>query len=268
MPFVELPSSPLAPGATPVRIRYRDFGRGAPLVFLHGGWGYEAYPFDQQIAALASTCRIIIPDRSGYGGSTSIERLDLDFHQRAAEETRAVIDALGLERPILWGHSDGAVVATLVALADPDRVRGAILEATHFAGRKPASRAFFESMAANPDSVGDRLAAVLLRDHGDHWRDVIRRHSSAWLRLGDARQEGDFYGGRLFELRSAAVIHGVRDPRTEPGELAAIRSALAQAEFLVRSDGAHSPHSESATADAVTRFASRLVSTWRQSPKA
>lgn len=268
MPFIELPSLPLVPGPTRVRVQYRDCGKGAPLVFLHGGWGYEAYPFDRQIAELASTCRIVIPDRTGYGGSARIERLENDFHKRAAVETRAVIDMLGLERPVLWGHIDGAVIAVLVALADPDCVRGTILEATHFSGRKPASRAFFESIAANPDSIGDRLAAALLRDHGDDWRDVVRRHSSAWLRLGDARQEGDFYEGRLSELRTAAVIHGVRDPRTEPGELVAIRTALARAECLVLPDGGHSPHSEPATADAVTHFARRHVSAWTESPTA
>ena len=41
MPFVELPSSPLAPGVAPVRIHYREHGICRPLLILHGGWGYE-----------------------------------------------------------------------------------------------------------------------------------------------------------------------------------------------------------------------------------
>jgi hypothetical protein len=32
-------------------------------VILHGGWGYEAYPFDDAIAALARSRRVIAPDR-------------------------------------------------------------------------------------------------------------------------------------------------------------------------------------------------------------
>ena len=35
---------------SPVRIHYRDVGNGPPIVFLHSGWGYGIYPFDQQIA--------------------------------------------------------------------------------------------------------------------------------------------------------------------------------------------------------------------------
>ena len=51
------------------------------------------------------------------------------------------------------------------------------------------------------------------------------------------------------------VIHGARDPRTEPGELDALRAALgdASARFAILPEGGHSPHSERATADEVTR---------------
>jgi pimeloyl-ACP methyl ester carboxylesterase len=260
VPFVELPESPLAPDASPVRIRYRECGRGAPVVFLHGGWGYEIYPCDRQIAALGARRQIVIPDRSGYGGSTAIERLDADFHRAAAVETLAFVDALNLDAPVLWGHSDGAVIALLIALDAPGRLGGVVLEATHLSGRKPASRAFFETTARNPESVGERAAAVLAHDHGDAWRGVIARHSRAWLKMAECPAEADFYGGRLGDLRvPALLIHGARDPRTEPGELDALRGALPGAEHLVLPEGGHSPHSERATSDLVTRAAARFL---------
>jgi pimeloyl-ACP methyl ester carboxylesterase len=62
-----------------------------------------------------------MPDRSGYGQSAAIDALPSDFHRRAADETRAVIEGLGLERPVLWGHSDGAIIALLLARARPGR---------------------------------------------------------------------------------------------------------------------------------------------------
>jgi pimeloyl-ACP methyl ester carboxylesterase len=255
---LELAASPLAPGVSPARIRYRECGRGAPLVFLHGGWGYEIYPFDRQIAALSATHRIIIPDRSGYGGSSRIVSLDSDFHHAAADETLAVVDALGLDRPALWGHSDGAVIAALIGLRAPDRVSRLVLEAMHLHPQKPSSREFFASTAANPESVADRVAAILAHDHGEDWRRVIARHSAAWLRLGG--QEFDFYGGRLRELSVPTLfVHGARDPRTEPGELDALCVQLAHAELHVLPEGAHSPHSERATADAVTRLAAAFL---------
>ena len=121
----------------------------------------STHPFDRQVAALAATHRLVAPDRTGYGRSNGLRDLPTDFHQRAAEETIRVLDALGLARPIVWGHSDGAVIALRLGLTAPSRVAGIIAEATHFFRDKPASRAFFETMRDAPDLLGDRVTAVL-----------------------------------------------------------------------------------------------------------
>jgi len=264
VPVVDIASSPLAPGVSPVRIHYRTTGAGSPLLFLHGGWGYGIYPIDRQVAALADRHRIVIPDRSGYGGSGRIDELPADFHRRALEETRAVVDALGLERPMLWGHSDGAIVALLYALAWPDRVKGVIVEAMHYLKRKPSSRTFFEEAIRDPRSLGAGVGAVLERDHGATWPRVIELHARAWLRIADeARSDDeDFYAGRLGDVAAPVlVVHGARDPRTEPGEMDAVRRALGSASVVILPDGGHSPHSERATADTVTTLVDTFLRT-------
>jgi len=278
VPFIDLAGSPLANGISPVRIHYRDAGAGPPIVFLHSGWGYEIYPFDRQAAAFEPCHRIVAPDRSGYGKSTAIESLPPDFHARAADETRAVIEALGLQRPVVWGHSDGAIIGLLLALRAPAIVRGVIAEATHFYRRKPRSRAFFESMADDPQALGDGVIGVLARDHGARWPDVIGRHARAWQRIAEdaASDSDDFYGGRLGEIAvPALLVHGARDPRTEPAEIEAMEGAFESArgvrlqadlaggpakagrhvQLTVLAAGGHSPHSEPATADDVARHA-------------
>ena len=263
MPHIDLVSSALAPGLSPVRVYYREAGTGRPIVILHGGWGYEIYPFDRQLAALAADRRIVIPDRSGYGRSERIARQETDFHHRAAEETWGVIDALGLEQPTLWGHSDGAIIALLMGLSAPDRLNQVIVEATHFFRNKPSSREFFETMIGDPNGLGPRVTTILERDHGPRWRDQIRMNGDAWLRIAadQSAPTADLYGGRLGEFRAPIlVIHGARDPRTEPGEIEALRAALdrrdgGSSRFVVLPDGEHSPHSERATADEVTRIA-------------
>jgi pimeloyl-ACP methyl ester carboxylesterase len=267
VPHLDLPSSALAPGVSPVRIHYRDAGSGQPIVILHGGWGYEIYSFARQIDVLARERRSVAPDRTGYGGSGRLVRQETDFHHRAAAETLAVIDALGLERPVVWGHSDGAVIALLMGLSAPDRIGGLIVEATHFFRSKPASRGFFETMLHDPDGLGERVAGILAREHGEAWRDLIRANGDAWLRIAvdPSAPTADLYGGRLEGLRvPALLIHGARDPRTEPGELDALREALecgaqARRHFAVLPEGGHSPHSERATADEVTALAQRFV---------
>ncbi|HKY04817.1 MAG TPA: alpha/beta hydrolase, partial [Blastocatellia bacterium] len=184
MPTAILKESPSIPGTSPVPIHYRQHGDGPPLVYLHGGWGYEAYPFDLQITAFQDSHKILIPDRTGYGNSLKIADFPVDFHRRAAQETRLFLDALAIEKAILWGHSDGSVIAALMALEWPDRVRAVILEAFHYYRVKPGSQDFFNSMVINPYLLGDKISAVLIGDHGrEHWQQVIRNNGLGWQKI-------------------------------------------------------------------------------------
>ncbi len=286
--ILSLEASPLAPGRAPVPIACRRFGAGTPLLFLHGGWGYEAYPFDRQIAALKDRYRVFVPDRTGYGGSGRIERLPIDFHRRAAVETLAVIDALqrleveagvegARERPVLWGHSDGAVIALHAGLLFPERIAGIVAEATHLLRRKPASRQFFETVARSPERLDPNLLEVFERDHGADWRRVIAMTGDAWLRLADLGPvpAADLYDGTLPSLRvPTLLVHGARDPRTEPNELRRLRTALCRPAGSRAGHGAtlrsphrtivfahtgHSPHTSRRRADHVTRTAAKFL---------
>jgi pimeloyl-ACP methyl ester carboxylesterase len=251
MPYVELPNSPHAPGIRPVKIHYRDVGSGPPVIFLHGGWGYRAYPIKRQIDALKDHIRFIIPDRSGYGGSTQVPGpMPVDFHQRAAEETLLVLEALGIKRAIFWGHSDGAVIAVKIGLSAPKRCERLLLEAFHFEPAKPNSRSFFQQFAAHPGDVKEKMQKLLIADHGnekDRWKKVVQRNCRVWLELAaqSKRPDDDLFDGQLSKLRvPATFMHGRGDPRTEPGELERVQEALPRAKMRYVETGRHSPHSE------------------------
>lgn len=263
MPKISIAKSALLPGTTPIELHYRDVGSGRPLVFLHGGWGYQIYPFDRQIGAFNDRFRIVIPDRTGYGGSMRLAHVPTDFHSRAAAETICLLDALNLERPILWGHSDGAVIGARIGLSRPDRISALILEAFHYYRVKPGSRAFFEQMANTPESFGERVVSKLAQDHGDEqWRKLLLMNGEAWLRIADEATDKfqDLYDGELSRLSVPTLfIHGSNDPRTEPGELDAVRAALPEAQMAIIEGGGHSPHSESASADDATQIAGAFL---------
>src|SRR5579872_1893622 len=156
---------------------YREFGTGFPLLFLHGGWGYTLYPFDIQIDALGTKYRILIPDRTGYGGSGRLKAFPVGFHELAAAEMRRFLDDLGIDRCVLWGHSDGAVTAARMALTQPERFPAIILEAIHYDRCKPSSRSFFETAATNPRKFGSGVASILAKEHGeDYWEHLLKVH--------------------------------------------------------------------------------------------
>ncbi len=244
--WVELPSSSLAPGIRPVSIFYRRFGRGVPLLFLHGGWGYLSYPVDSLAVSLAEF-DVFIPDRSGYGRSSRVVTFAQPLHQAGAEETIGFMDALSIDACVLWGHSDGAVMAANVALRAPRRVLAVVMEASHFDRHKPGSEEFFRGLTTHPTGVGPKMSSRLIEDHGEgYWEEVLAMEGHAWLRIlaGADLPDQDLYGGRLSELSvPTLLLHGSNDPRTEPGELEALCSLLPEAQVTVLEGGGHCPHS-------------------------
>jgi len=175
----------------------------------------------------------------------------MDFHRRAAQETLLVLDALGIERAVFWGHSDGAVIAAMIGLRAPERCGRLILEAFHLYRSKPRSHdIFFQRFADHPGQVSEKLQKLLAADHGaEHWRNVVQRNCRAWLGLAAAstRPDEDLYDGRLGGLQMPVTfMHGRGDPRTEPGEIERASSALRGAEVRLIENGRHSPHSEEA----------------------
>jgi pimeloyl-ACP methyl ester carboxylesterase len=276
MPFITI-DSPLA-GRT-AEIYYRQVGEGVCLCFLHGGWGYDVYSLERQRDAIQDF-QVIIADRSGYGRSTKPAIFTIDFHRRAAEETLRCMDALDIRKCIFWGHSDGAVIAVWLGLMAPERCLGLILEALHYYRDKPGSRGFFETMVLAPESFGANVGRVLASEHGEpYWRQLMSSEGQVWLDIARSASTArrDLYEGRLSELTVPTLfIHGAQDPRTEPGELDAIRHELASQQAKCRptedrapascmhiiDNGGHSPHSEDAAAAECGRVVRQAMILW------
>lgn len=104
---------------------YLDKGRGRPLVLLHGN-GESCEYFAPVLDRLAADYRVIAPDTRGHGRTP---RGGAPFTIRQfAEDLRALLDQLGLERVHLLGFSDGANIAMIFAMRYPERVDRLILD--------------------------------------------------------------------------------------------------------------------------------------------
>jgi proline iminopeptidase len=101
-------------------------GPGAPLVTLHGGPGFPS-DYLEPLTALADERPIVFYDQLGCGRSDRPADPSLWRVERFVGELAALIEALGLDRPHLLGHSWGAMLAVEFALARPDAARGLAL---------------------------------------------------------------------------------------------------------------------------------------------
>ena len=104
------------------------------LVFLHEGLGSVAMWRDFPVrVAHATGCRTVVYSRYGYGQSDLLEAPHgTDYmHREAREALPDLLHALGIERPVLVGHSDGASIALIHAAASGRPVAGLALMAPH-----------------------------------------------------------------------------------------------------------------------------------------
>ncbi len=111
-----------------------DPGVSPRLVFLHEGLGSTAMWRDFPAAVARRTGhRALVYSRRGYGQSDPVPlpRPVSFMHEEALGPLPALLAGLGVERPILVGHSDGASIALIYAGTWPDRVDALVLEAPH-----------------------------------------------------------------------------------------------------------------------------------------
>ncbi len=129
------PKHQTIPDAYELNVKLGGPDVGPALVFLHGGGG-ESNNFKHQLNHYAAQgYRVIAIDGNGSGKS--------DFrplsvwakrhgapptpHEEHAHDLRAVLDALGIEKAVLIGHSDGAAIAQTFSALYPERVAGQVL---------------------------------------------------------------------------------------------------------------------------------------------
>lgn len=109
------------------RFHFLEWGReDAPsIVLLHGGH-QSAHSWDLVSLHLAQNYRVLALDQRGHGDSEWSRDVDYSNHTMALDAA-AFIDALGLERPILMGHSMGGRNSLLLTKHDPARLRALIV---------------------------------------------------------------------------------------------------------------------------------------------
>jgi pimeloyl-ACP methyl ester carboxylesterase len=144
-------------------LAYEDLGHGErPLVLVHGFTGFRD-DFREQQPALTALGRTILYDHRGHGDSSKGGAAASYSFAQLVDDLRAVLDALGVQRCDLLGHSMGGMITLRFALDCPERVASLVLMDT--AARPPDHMPRAPLAAAGAIARSDGLArlADLLR---------------------------------------------------------------------------------------------------------
>ncbi|MEQ8263734.1 alpha/beta hydrolase [Pseudohaliea sp.] len=148
--------------AGPWQVHYRVAGAGAPVVLLHPSPLSSAF-LAPATAVVARRARALAPDTPGYGDSDPLPPALAPGEGLApyVAALLAFVDALALERPLIYGSATGAQLAIEFARAHPGRCAGLVLENVALfedAEREALLAGYFPDLAPRPD--GSHLAAA------------------------------------------------------------------------------------------------------------
>ena len=171
------------------RMYYEDYGRGRPLVLLHGGLNTIAGSFARQIPLLARHHRVIAIEQVGHG-HTADARDTFTYDQMAAD-TDQLLHQLDVGPADFVGWSDGGIIALVIARRDPGAVRRLVVSGVNvdIDGERPEDvQALRDDRDTDPVAYKvrqlwltpvvlersdlERIAAPVLLVSGDH--DAIR----------------------------------------------------------------------------------------------
>ncbi|MDB5792765.1 MAG: alpha/beta hydrolase [Massilia sp.] len=208
------------PGA---RLHVRESGNGPPILLLHGLGGQSAH-FDYGVfEQLAHSHRVVAVDRPGSGYSRRDAGSAPDVSTQAAA-LAALIEQLGLGRPLVAGHSLGGAIALTLALEHPDKVGALALVAplTHVQANapvvfkalsiaSPSLRTLFAWTLATPGAIkgGKKLLAAVFAPE-------------------KAPRDFPVKGGGMLSLRPGQFLASSADMQALPGRMPQIAARYAQ----------------------------------------
>ena len=132
LPIPPPPPAPSESGTTAVngaRLHYALYGKGEPLILLHGGLG-NGENWANQIPAFAARYRVLTIDSRGHGRST--RGTGSMSYRQMADDVVAVMDTLHIPKAAVVGWSDGGIIGLDMAIRYPARLTALVTYGTNY----------------------------------------------------------------------------------------------------------------------------------------
>jgi pimeloyl-ACP methyl ester carboxylesterase len=238
--FVDVSGQGLVPAGT-------EMAERPTLLLLHGGPGADHSSYKPTLDPLSDVAQLVYYDHRGNGRSDPRPKSEWNLKTWSADVGR-VIDALGLDRPILVGLSFGGFVAQSFASLQPDRVAGMILISTipfvdlnasvSMFGQLGGDQAAEAALAAlGPGATSSpevrerffKICGPLYTQSGANVfgpSPVLFNHEMAQFFIRGERQTMDLRDGLANVTAPTLILAGSLDPVTPASGARAIRDAL------------------------------------------
>jgi 3-oxoadipate enol-lactonase len=229
------------------RIWYQDSGGpGLPLVLAHG-FLMDSEMFDPQVEALAGDQRVITWDQRGHGRTESTP--EPFSYWDSADDQRALLDHLGVQRAVVGGMSQGGFIGLRFALRYPERTAGLVLIDTQSGLEDPEKVPEYDMMLDVWASDGpsqplrEMVAAIIIGNQRPEAAPYLEKWES--LEVAPLQQiyrtlmDRDDITERLREITApAVVIHGEEDAAIPMARAEELCAGLSGCRGLVRIPGA------------------------------
>ena len=144
-------------------VHVEQAGSGEPVVLLHG-FGGSVYSWRKIVPALAASHQVVAIDLNGFGYTQRPRRPESYTRAGQGQLVLAVMDALGIDRAHVMGHSYGGGLALYLAFRHPERFRSMVLvdssaptysddRRSRAASWRPLTRLYVRAVALRPSTV-------------------------------------------------------------------------------------------------------------------
>ena len=153
------------------KLYYEIYGQGDPLVLIHGNGGNIAY-MKPQIEFFARKYKVIVMDCRGRGkselGSDSLTYMQM------TKDIAGILDYLHIDSTHVVGRSDGGILALMLAINYPEKVKKAVAFAANLTPDTSALHPFFYNEVIQNRKLADEMLAK--KDTTQNWKVIQQRN--------------------------------------------------------------------------------------------